>query len=333
MREIENFILSELGELGLEKNDAGTVTEKLEGEALEKELCRLLLSHKFRKYSAPDITKERIQNVVHIAVSQNKPVNICSLQGSYKLWRLPQAPEPDWAELFMLMYYTLWLKPICALHKPGAVLDFFVDDIIMERIDNYTREEVTAYNNTLQGLMDFLKPYAPKNLKYSINTVSSYWESEEAFWSAVDKEVEKWEAPENIKLNEEEIARIEVNCRLLPGQDNDPLWREKNARYHDAYLFNVKRKSPHHPRNRTDVIPVLTLPIPNGAYLVLGSTKNSIMKHWFGFGVLKQEGDKLVPTVISSGQLEKYDSKIYPVSIPKLKGKNFVEIHVVSAKG
>jgi hypothetical protein len=47
------------------------------------------------------------------------------------LWRIDEAPEADFAELFSSMYYVKWLKPVCEIYKPGVWFDFFVDDLIL----------------------------------------------------------------------------------------------------------------------------------------------------------------------------------------------------------
>ena len=303
---------------------------------LTDEIYRLVMSHKFRKYSASDALKKHIRVAIEYNVKNNKPINVTFLGGSFKLWRLEESPEVDWAELFALMYYATWVKGICAIYPPGVHIDFHQDDIIMERICNYTREEVRAFSGSMQKVIDFLKPYIPTNLKFTITPVSGHFKSEEEMWRRVDMEIEKFEKPENLKLTDVEIARIELNYRPVPGVDHtaDPLWREKNAVLHDAYCLMSDRKMY---RNVHDKIVAMPHHVTVGAtgkgtaILMLGSTKNSTMKYWVGAGVLKVcEKRGFAPTIYSVSQLEKYKDSIsiYSINVEGLDGKNFGRIKV-----
>lgn len=104
-----------------------------------------LMSKKFRKYSANDELQQHIRNAIRINIKNKEPINITFLHGAYKLWRLDESPEADWAELFSLMYYSNWVKPICELYEPGVWFDFFVDDYIINRLDNIPMSDIRLY--------------------------------------------------------------------------------------------------------------------------------------------------------------------------------------------
>lgn len=293
---------------------------------LEAQIVRLLLSKKFRKYSANENLINHIKESVHYCIKREQPINLTFLHGAYKLWRLDEAPEADWAELFSLMYYSKYVKPICEIYKPGVWFDFFVDDYIVETLDNYSPEEVKAYIDSYQKLMDFLKSYQPKNLKMTITTVGSQFASREDFNQALNKQLEITPMPE---LSDNSARMVELNVRLADGQSNDPKWREKVYRIHDAYLA-IKGGTGYH-KNRPDKILVFNQPLPSGAMIALGTTKSSIAKFWVGVGALKPDKDTYKMVVLSPKQLEETSCKWEDANIG-LTGKNFAKIRIIDTK-
>jgi len=162
--QIEEYLRLELQKLSQIENNTPP-------QNTEQEIYRLLKTRRFRKYFASESLLEQIQAAIIYKVGKNEPINITILQGCYKLWRLKEAPGPDWAELFALMYYAEWVKPILSFYKPGVIIDFYVDDLIMERISNYERDEILFYQNSFLSVMDFVMTYCPENLRFKLTTV------------------------------------------------------------------------------------------------------------------------------------------------------------------
>lgn len=289
----------------------------------EAQIVKLLLSKKFRKYSANEDLISHIKESVHECVSKNQPINLTFLHGAYKLWRLDESPETDWAELFALMYYTKYVKPICEIYKPGVWFDFFVDDWIIEKLDNISKEEITTYIESYQKVMDFLKPYQPANLKMTITPVSSYFDSRDDFNNKLEEKLSKLPLPE---LSESENKMIELNVRPNETQSKDPKWREEVWRIHNAYLA-IKGETGYH-KNRLDKILVFNQPLPSGTTISLGTTKSSIAKFWVGVGVLYPIDNKYKMIILTPSQLEKatYDWESVNIGIQQ---KNFHKIRII----
>ena len=292
-------------------------------EDIEAQIVQLLLSKKFRKYSANETLIQHVKDVVHFCVSRNQPINLTFLHGAYKLWRLDEAPEADFAELFSLMYYSKYVKPVCEIYEPGVWFDFFVDDYIVEVIDNLAPEEVRRYIDSYQGIMDYLKAYQPDNLKMTITTVGSRFESREAFDASVAKNLEKVPLAD---ISDEDSRTIELNVRPREGQTSDPLWKEKVCRIHDAYM--ITKGEPGYHKNRQDKILVFSQPLPSGSTISRGTTKSSIAKFWAGVGALKADGDSYKMLVLSPKQLANADCVFEDVNIG-LNGKNFKKVRVI----
>lgn len=312
----EQYIRSELEKL---KTPSSIQPE----EDLESQIVRLLLSKKFRKYSANDALIQHVKASVHENVSKQQPINLTFLHGAYKLWRLDESPEADWAELFALMYYTKYVKQICEIYEPGIWFDFFVDDWIVEMMDNITTEEISSYLNSYQKIIDYLKEYQPNNLKMTVTTVSSRFNSREEFDAKIKEKLSSLPLPE---LSESEQKMVELNVRPVNDTTKNPKWREEIFRLHNAYLI-VKSEAGYH-KNRLDKILVFNQPLPGGTTISLGTTKSSIAKFWVGVGALKPANGSYKMIILSPSQLESASFKWENIDIG-LQEKNFNKIRIL----
>lgn len=303
------------------------VGEYLEKQQLEEAIFRAVMSKKFRKYSVNPEYVEHIKAAIGICTANNQPIKFSLVFGGYKLWRLDEAPQPDWAELFSLMYYTAWVKAICAVYEPGVCFDFFSDDAIVPKLNNIELADTNAYLQHFRQMLVFMKPYIPANLNLTLNRVGDQYESSQEFEDEVTLNVNnlRQTLPGGLpQLNDEMRAAIELNVRLLPGQEDDPLWREKVQLLHDGYALVSKRR----PYYRTDdKLMVITRPIPNS--IAVGTTKESVMKFWIGAGALRPQADSYRQIILSPNQLAASKFTFEPVHITGLDGKNFQKIRVL----
>lgn len=321
----QDYIQTKLNEL-----KQPTITEKPANKAkLGDAIYRALMSKKFRKYAASEELQAHVRSAIKLNVENNEPINITFLHGAYKLWRLEESPEVDWAELFSLMYYTRWVKSICEIYEPGVWFDFFVDDLIVPKLDNVPLEDIRTYIQTYQQLIDFLKPYRPPNLKMTINTVGDQFESAEAFDQSLQRSLEKltMETPGGLpELTDAQRAMVELNTKVTEEQSKDPLWREKVFHLHNAYS-SVKAEPGYH-KGRPEKILGFTSSLPMA--IAVGSTKDSVAKFWVGVGALKPAGDEYRQIILSPSQLDNASFTKEPVAINGLGGRNFETVRVLS---
>jgi hypothetical protein len=314
----QEYIESKLNEL---KKPLGL--QPPSADKLEEEIVRLILSKKFRKYSANEKLINHIKIAVHFKVSRNEPLHFMFFHGMYKLWRLDEAPEADWAELFAYMYYGKYLKTICEIYPPGAIFDIFEDDIV-DKLNGYSRTEILAYNKSEQKVLNFLKTYLPKNLTMKITNVRDFFDTEEKFFAAIETEKSKIIAPPALTDKDRSTIRLNHKANLSESQ------MIENKIYHDAY-FAVADNTGHY-LNHPDVILTFTDPFDDD-YLLLGSTKNSIMRFWIGVGALRSnKNGSPEMTILSGNQLKNLNYKFEPVNITGLSGKNFSKIRVLKDK-
>lgn len=297
-------------------------------EELINSIFKLLMSKKFRKYSPGPEYTEHILSVIKNNVSNNDPIKINLVFGAYKLWRFEESPEVDWAELFALIYYTNWLKPVCAVYKPGVWFDFFSDDVIVERMNNVPSSDTQKYLQSFRQLLDFIKPNVPENLNFTLNRVVDQYENQEEFGNDLDESIKKVKEELNGKmpiLTSQQIATIELNVKLRPDQENDPYWREKVFIIHEGYA-RISKRRPYY-RNLDKIMIALT-PIVNS--LALGTTKTSVVKYWVGVGVLEKRGDSFIENILSFKQLNSTKFITEKISIEGLESKNFKRIKIIS---
>jgi len=298
-------------------------------EKLAEAIFKIVMSKKFRKYSANSELVEHIKNAIRVNIEDNKPINLTFLHGAYKLWRLEESPEVDWAELFSLAYYTNWLRPICEIYEPGVWFDFFVDDLIVPKIDNIDIKDIETYINSYQKLIDSLKAYQPPNFKMTITRVGDQFESPAAFDASLEKNVQKLQStlPGGLpKLDERQLAMVELNVKTNADQLKDPKWREKVHLIHDGYM--ATKAEPGYHKNRPEKILVFSNLLPSGTVIAVGTTKDSVMKFWIGAGVLKPRDDSFRQIILSPSQLETAHFKWETVELG-LPGKNFHKIRVL----
>ncbi len=306
-------------------------TNKVENFSSKKELsdyiCKSIMSKKFRKFSLISEYIEHIKRVVDESIENNQPIRFSFPFGGYKLWRLEETPEVDWAELFTLMYYSKWLKPIAEVYKPGIIFDFASDDMIVERMNNIPKEDTQKYKESFEELVKFLEGYIPENIKFTFTPISSFYTSEEFEKDLADKiEKKKIEFGGLPKLGDKERRMVELNVKLNPGQDKDPLWREKIELLHQSYYSVDKRR----PYNRAkDKILVFPTSVKDGKVIAVGTTKTSVAKFWVGIGILKKDSDKYIEYILSPSQIQSNHFQKEKVSINKLNSKNFNNIRVI----
>jgi len=306
-------------------------TNKVENFLSEEELsnyiCKAIMSKKFRKFSLIPEYIEHIKRVVNESIENNLPIKFSFPFGGYKLWRLEETPEVDWAELFTFMYYTKWLKPISEAYKPGIIFDFASDDMIVERMNNISKKDTEQYKKSFEELVKFIEKYIPQNIKFTITPISSFYNDEEFEKDLADKiEKNKIELDGLPVLSDKEKRMVELNVKLNPGQDEDPLWREKIELIHRSYYAIDKRR----PYNRAkDKILVFPTSVKDGKVIAVGTTKTSVAKFWVGMGVLKKNEDKYKEYILSPSQIEKAEITKQPILIKGLESKNFGFIGII----
>ncbi len=320
----KEFIQKRLNDL---KSTEKTVVSLKSDKELADFIFKTIMSKKFRKFAVTPDYIPHIHQSIENAIKEGSPIKFVFVFGGYKLWRLEEAPESDWAELFALTYYAKWLKPIAEVYKPGIWMDFSSDEIIIERLNNIPKSDTEAYSKSFNSILDFLKKYLPENMNFTMTPVSSRYTPQEFEEDLKDKiDTMQKEIGGLPVLDDDSKRMIELNVRLNPDQEKDPLWREKIELVHQAY-YNVSRRRSY-TRGGKDKILAFCMQI--GRCVPVGTTKTSVAKFWPAAGALKKTEDGFQEYVLSPSQLEKGKYEWGAVSIDGLSGKNFSKIRIFS---
>lgn len=299
----------------------------LGSSSLDEAIFARIMSKKFRKLKADqtaiDITKEAIR----LSVCENKPIAINVIFGGNKLWHFEEAPEIDWAELFTAMYLARWMKSIASVYPPGAYLEFYSEEIVLEAMNNLPPAEADRYTQTFKDMLDWLKVYLPANVSFGYKRYRDEYEDVDGF--SKELEIAKAKVLDELggklpDLTAQQIEKVEMNVRLRPGQTEDPLWREKVELIHKSI-----ERTPTMERYINDPAWVPACPTNFPGCITTGSTKRSMAKFWVAVGALISDGDAYSEIVLTPRQLETAQYDWQDVRLPGLVGKNFSQIRVL----
>lgn len=211
--------------------------EAIGNTPLEEAIFAKVMSKKFRKLKADDEVVAIAKKAIKLAVKDNKPITINVIFGGNKLWHFDEAPEIDWAELFATTYFVNWLKSIASVYEPGACLEYYSEDVVLESMNNLPRSETDKYSETFKSMLTWLQPFLPQNVAITYkrygdeyNNINEYLAELEEAKARVLTEL-GGKLPE---LSEAQKVATELNVRPLPSQTNDPLWREKAELIHQS---------------------------------------------------------------------------------------------------
>ncbi len=303
------------------------IREEIGGTPLGDAIYAKIMSKKFRKLKAGEDAIRITKNAIKLSVKENKPLTIFEMFGGNKLWRFDEAPEIDWAELFSLTYFVQWLRLIARVYEPGIEFIYFSQDISVESLNNIPRNETNRYSQTFRELLQWIKPYLPSNIKIT------YQRHFELFKNPNDYLLELEEAKKIVlKENSDQLPQLtaamkaatELNVKLKPGQDKDPLWREKVELQHQAiYKTKTLQNFLNNPYN------IWTCPTYYSDSVVTGSTKHSIAKFWAAVGVLQPIKDSFIELVLTPKQLHSAAFDWEKVHIIGLDLKNFQSVRIL----
>lgn len=282
-----------------------------------------IMSKKFRKYSVNPEANTTIRTAIELNIQNKEPIKVAIPFGTYKLWRLEESPEPDWAELFTMIYYAYWLKPITDAYEPGVWFDFCGDDAILELMNNIPEEDTQRYKQVFRDLLNFIQPYLPENFKYTLSPVGERYASKEEFLADLHEKIKGLEQKGDFALAERDIEMMRFNIKAKEGEKID---FKKNKILHDAYMAVSKRRAHH---KRPDKILISATPFGDRTSIPLGTTKTSVVKFQTGVGVLKKDKDSFIESIYSPSQLENTQFQWESVQIQELVGRNFGKIRIV----
>lgn len=297
-------------------------------QRLEDVIYARVMSKKFRKLKPGQECVELTKKAIELCVAEQKPITIFEMFGGNKLWRLEEAPDIDWAELFSMVYFAKWMRYIASVYEPGVEFVYFSQDISVERLNNVSRSETDVYSAQMRQLIDWLQPQMPANTHFTYQRHFELFDDPSRYDAEIEEAKKIVMAANNGELpslTERMKATTELNVRLKPGQANDSHWREKVELEHQAIFKTKTLQEP-----MSNPYKIWTCPTYYPDSVVTGSTKKSLAKFWAGVGVLERKNDGFAEIVLTPKQLAVAEYTWEPVNIPGLPGKNFQRVRVLN---
>lgn len=304
-----------------------------------------LIRKKFRKHKVAKKTEEDIRNKVKKSFRENIPIYLTVPFGGYKHFWNHSYPVPDWAEIFTFNHLYNFVSPLLEIYKPGVVIEFISEDLILTRMNNYPPEALNSYSRIFSSLIEKFNSWSPENFQLKFFRIGDQCDK--------DKMVEKVEKLLNerrgefFKLSEEnkqkELKRSHRSVMYNGYKDltklssREKLDREIDSRIIELAYYDTEAESRFlgdylWRDNHICICFSFGLSHDNiDNFLTLGSCKSSIVDYWIGRGILEAHGNKIIPRIVSKTQYEtiKNDLKMFNTR-SVLPSNNFGSIEVLN---
>lgn len=285
-----------------------------------------LTTSRYRRHSITPEYQAHIRQVISLSVANHQPIPLVWVFGCYKLWRLPESPLVDWAELFFLLHKIEWLKPILSTYKPGILFDFFADGTTVSLMNHLPQSDLDQYQESFLQLLEFINQRTPSNFRFTLHTLLGQYSSPQDFQQEFATNLIK--TTEQYKSMPPQLTPAQKAIISMNVKSDHPLSEKEyleSQTIFDAFVLSSKRR----PYYRTpEKIFLDSFAISNT--LPIRTTRSSTVRFWIGAGVLRKNKGELIEEILSVTQLSQAKFHIYPVTINGLTGNNFHQIRLLS---
>lgn len=301
---------------------------------LEDFIFSKLASKKFRKSKMEPECVARTQEAIKLRIKEKEPITIVYPQGGYKLWRFPSSPTADWAEFFNIAFILEYIASVAKVYKPGVHIVYYMHTLLMELHDNLTTEEIRAYVDSFDQLLEQFRQHLPSNVTISILRDADLYTRDEYFTALEEgKELAEKEYETLPKAKTDDLARMaNLNIKWDGKEDWTKLTQtQKDEKVYLAALYEMAATSQlkrvfEKVKSKNNVL-VFTKATKD--FIGIGSTKASIAKYWVGFGVLQQKDESFLPIILTPSQYEQVKKIGHKtVSVDLIPAPNFKQILV-----
>jgi len=304
-----------------------------------------LTRKKFRRRKLVDKTKQAITEKVQLSIQSNEPIHLVVPFGGYKHFWNPSHPEPDWAEIFNFKYLTEFVSPILSVYKPGVIIEYISEDLILTRMNNYPQSALEKYSDIFRKLIEWYGKKIPTNLKFKFFRVKEHCNSQKLIKQVESLLIKRKVEFENLSLDRK-IQELHRSNRSLMWQGEKDLTtltdQEKKQRIIESRLIELAyyetEAKPEFLGNYLSENNHICICFSYGTThdndefedLTIGSSYGSIVDYWIGRGIFYKRGERLIPDIISRNQYEliKKDLKIVGTK-NILPYKNYQNIEVL----
>lgn len=242
--------------------------------------------------------KEKIQ----VCVDHEIPIHILLPFGGIKNIYIKTYPHIDYGEVFNIAFIRDYLKPIAKGYKHGVILEYHSVEIIEEALNNIPKKDTEVYDIEFGRLITMYQSYLPPNMTLKYTKAGDHLNRAVVNKNMTNKirELKKeWnKQPQNVI--DEKIKRAKRNCFIPQNtKDLDDVILT-SALAHDA--FSSECWLPYTmPWGYKEII-TIGHNYTTGWGIRVKSTPASTINFWSGIGVIIQQNDKYIPTILSAEQ-------------------------------
>ncbi|MGE5473915.1 MAG: hypothetical protein ACM3UU_06805 [Ignavibacteriales bacterium] len=326
---------------------AQDITDNRNDKIIDLAVSRLL-SKKYRKYGISEIVKESIIEKVTNIVSDNKPFKFIICFGGYKHWWTESYPNVDWAEMFNFRFLVDYILPIANAYKPGVIIEYESEEVVLERLNNIPQEDLDSYSNSFVKALEYYNKYLPQNVKLKFIKARELYDSNLLF-REIEQKLDKFKQifegyDEEDKKRRLKKAQTNINWNgkvdltKLSQSQKDNFIKESRI-FNEAFLEADYELRTDYFEDKYSIPILLSFGLgPGGEYwLHIGSCSSSIVDFWAGMGIIEiREENKIIPRIISRTQYEKIKDKLIKVPVNNSDianlNENFKYIYILNGK-
>jgi hypothetical protein len=281
-----------------------------------------LLRKKFRKAKVHEDTQKDVLNKIILSIEKDTPIYLIICFGGYKHFWNPSYPEADWAEIFNLKFMSELVAPILAAHKPGVILDYESEDVILPMIDNFPPKDLDKYAESFREIISYFSKSVPDNFKINLVRSQEQCDSSEIL-KRVEAKIPKGKTEWKKLTEEEKKEKLHRSPKCVFWKGHEDLTKlsehEKQERIELSKIANEIyyevdfdfRGEYFEGGNHIPLVLSWGLSDENiGNWVTVGSTSASTVDFWTGRGILEDRGNKIVPRIISQNQYKEISKKL-----------------------
>lgn len=311
------------------------------------QIQNLLLSGKYRKFPITDEIREQLKQKVDYILLSDDPFIFVPSFGGYKHSWTPSYPYTDWAEVFSIINFINYLKPLKYLTNKEIIVEYLSKDIIVPMMNNIPKNFVDRYISDFKKIISLFNQ-KQNQIKFEIHSSHEDYDPDVLF-RLIDKNKESIIDKFNkLDLDEQELK--------LKKAENNFCWNgiknytniteiEKRNIVMESRIINetfLKIDSELRggsTKGRKNAIPILFrkgVGACGEICLNLCSCTSSTVAFWVGIGILEVRENKIIPRIISKSQYEVLKDKLIkiPVDIKELStiNDNYKYIYIYPGK-
>jgi hypothetical protein len=321
--------------------------KKIAGRNIDHFILQKLFRKRFRKQKLFPNTVADITKKVALSLKENRPIYFTIPFGGYKHFWSTSHPEPDWAEFFTLKFLSEYVSPILSVYKPGVIVEFISEDLIIPRMNNYPEEKLEKYSEAFILLLQAYNKYLPNNLNFRFFRVSDRCNKEQIIKKVETLLPERW-AKWEVYTQEEKDIELKRSKRSILWNGKLDLTRlsekEKQTKMIESRLIELAyydvESEPDFLGNYLTADNHIGVCFSFGLspdnfdhWITLGSTYASIVDFWIGKGILEKNQDTYVHRIVSKEQYGKLNNFIHaiPTNFTLVSIRNYQTIDVIQS--